>query len=242
MLYVCSLNIRRRKIKDLFHHWLFRKKQLVNRVLEIKPDIICFQEVDKKQLKYLIKNLSTVYNYYCPEDNSDGLYQPIFYLNNLLIKDKKICWLNKNKTKNETSWDEKYPRLSTYIHIIKDNKDYLISNIHFDHKGNIARTNQAKIIYNELKNYSKNNKLIKPTEIFIGDFNETFGGNAWKYFNSKCSTTTQITKTYYPGFNTEEGYKIDFAFYTNSKHISEFTDIQNTKYPYSDHTIIGLIL
>ena len=114
-------------------------------------------------------------------------------------------------------------------------------NAHFDHIGEIARTESSNLILNKIDEYSNDYPVI-----LTGDFNYTSSSDGYKIITSKLFDAITISKQQSTGGNiTFNGFgkeivpdnKIDFIFVNDKttvlNHIID-TTIFNGSYP-SDH-------
>ena len=59
---IMSFNIRRDAVKDKMNNWQYRKEAIVQMICDVKPDIICMQEVMPHMAKYLKSQLCKYYD------------------------------------------------------------------------------------------------------------------------------------------------------------------------------------
>lgn len=58
---IMSFNIRADHPRDIEHNWIHRKEAILKMIEDIKPAIICMQEVQPHMFKYLVNALSNTY-------------------------------------------------------------------------------------------------------------------------------------------------------------------------------------
>ena len=155
----------KKKIWDYEDFHSMRLKNIINTIRNINPDIICLQEITPNSLKDIKKELNykTFYSFIMNKNIANEgiatLYNP---KNNIKIK-KTIKFLD---NQNE-------PNIYTYI--TKNNKEYLILNVHPPRGGNCFESIKYTINFND-KNFKKLNKDINDPNfpfIICGDFNSS---------------------------------------------------------------------
>jgi endonuclease/exonuclease/phosphatase family metal-dependent hydrolase len=167
-----SFNIRYNNPNDKENWWENRKNEVVDLINYYHPDFLGIQEGLNDQVKFLDNNL-TQYNYIGigREDAKEkGEYSAIYYNTSKfkLIKHKTF-WLSETPDKISVGWDAAMERICTYGSFLdlKTNKAIHVFNAHFDHMGNLARLNSAKLIVQKIKEFN----LEKESVIVMGDLN-----------------------------------------------------------------------
>ena len=89
-------------------------------------------------------------------------------------------------------WDAVYNRLCTWVLLETDKKErqFMVFNTHFDHKGVKARTESAKLILRKIKELNKSNLPI----ILTGDFNLTPEQTPIAFLTSELKDPRSISK------------------------------------------------
>ena len=176
ILTIMSYNIRFEELDHGKQSWRYRKEKLLNNILLKEPDILSIQEDSKDQVEYLKYSLKD-YIQIGVDDNDlpdERQRNSIFFKKNKFkLYHQHTIWLNPEERKDALGWDSIFPRSANIIILIniKTNDKIIISNVHLDHKGRIARVEGMKLILNylEKKSYINNEKI----PIFLmGDFNE----------------------------------------------------------------------
>jgi endonuclease/exonuclease/phosphatase family metal-dependent hydrolase len=165
---VMSFNIRRDCIKDGVNNWEFRKKAIVEMILDKSPDIICFQEVMPHMAKYLIANLAKYYSNSGVEIFTGREMAKSFFIwgegllvmfktTNYSLIDKKVIKLFDGRALNF----RRALHVSLYDNTNK--KQVNVINTHFCHKSSEARK----------KSFEKLTQLYNDTacKFICGDFN-----------------------------------------------------------------------
>ncbi len=198
------------------------------------------------QVKELIEMLDE-YDWYgvSREDGKDkGESTAILYRKKRFeLEEKQTLWLSETPELISKGWDAALNRTVTVIKFkdSKSSKELYYLNTHFDHIGEIARTESSRLIVNEISKYINDYSVI-----LSGDFNYTSSSEGYKIFASKLFDSKLISKTESIGGNiTFNGFgkdiqpdnKIDFIFVNDKvevlNHIIDTTTF-NGLYP-SDH-------
>tara|TARA_B100000767_G_scaffold261765_1_gene273736 strand:- start:1011 stop:1805 length:795 start_codon:yes stop_codon:yes gene_type:complete len=173
-LIVLSYNIRYDNPNDGENQWKYRKEIIANYIKEIRPDIIGMQEVLDPQLVFLDISL-TEFSFVgvAREDGkTKGEYSPILYNSNrLTLLQTDTFWLSETPKVISVGWDAALERICTYAQF--EHKEtglkFWVFNTHFDHIGELARIQSAKLIHQKIKMLNINNFPV----IITGDFNLT---------------------------------------------------------------------
>jgi len=220
-LKVMSYNIRYDNPEDGKNQWAYRRETLTNYFIKNKPDIIGMQEVLHSQLMDLTSSLNE-YQYVGvgrEDGKTKGEYSPIVYLkSNLKMVKTSTFWLSQTPEKISVGWDAVLERICTYalFEDRKTKKQFWVFNTHFDHIGEIARAEAAKLIISQI---SKLNPKGLPT-LITGDFNLTPDTKPIQImqtaFNDVLQNLKSSESTYgtFTGFNTKKVAKrrIDYIF------------------------------
>jgi endonuclease/exonuclease/phosphatase family metal-dependent hydrolase len=101
-----------------------------------------------------------------------GEFAPVFYdSTNVKLLYANTIWLSETIDTVSIGWDAALPRICSYgLFEIKSTQQKIwVFNTHFDHMGEIARAESAKVLLNQI---AKENKAQYPV-ILMGDFNCT---------------------------------------------------------------------
>lgn len=231
------------------------RKDLVAEVIRFnKADIFGLQEALHSQIIDL-KNSFPKYDWVGVgrEDGKEGgEYSPIFFNTEKykLIRTSTF-WLSETPDSVSKGWDAAFKRVVTWAEFtfLSSGQKFFVFNTHFDHIGESARINSAKLILKKIKEISGDN----PT-ILTGDFNTksdsppysilTNGIDGEKRFylndaetvNSNIHYGSHITFNGF-GNDIQPDNKIDFIFVNDKVKVKEHGVISETfdgKYP-SDH-------
>jgi endonuclease/exonuclease/phosphatase family metal-dependent hydrolase len=174
-----------------------------------------------------------------------GEFSPIFY-NSEKYKPVKSggFWLNEATDKSGLGWDAACNRVCTWI-ILKENKSkkqFMVLNTHFDHVGNKARSESAKLI---LRKIAELNTEKLPV-VLMGDFNLTPEREPISLIINELNDSRSVTKKApYGPVGTFNAFKfdapmkdrIDYVFVSKDIEVERYgvlTDSKDQRYP-SDH-------
>lgn len=225
---VMTFNIRLNTESDKENRWDLRKENAASMLRFYDIDICGMQEAFVGQIKDVQNQLS---NYdYVGKGRDDGKeageYSPIFYRKDkFVLLETQTFWLSQTPDVPSKGWDANYNRVVTWAKFKdkKSKKSFYVFNTHFDHKGEIARQESAKMLIKVVKTIAKSEKAI-----IIGDFNSTPQQQPYKLLNEALINTKFITETphfgpqsTFNGFETKEidGMEIDHIF-LNTKTIA----------------------
>ena len=172
-LNVMSFNVRYDNPEDGDQNWKFRKDHVTQVVRFHEVDFVGMQEVLHNQLMDISERLPQ-YSFVgvAREDGKkDGEYAPIFYL-----KDKFKCidsgtfWLSETPSKPSLGWDACCNRIATWavFEDLESHQELIVLNTHFDHIGERARSNSARLLLEKINGLANGR-----TVIVTGDFNAT---------------------------------------------------------------------
>ena len=225
-LTVLSYNIRYDNPNDGENQWKYRKERVVSYIKEISPDIIGMQEVLEPQLIFLDVSL-TEFSFVgvAREDGKKkGEYSPILYnYNRLTLLQSDTFWLSETPTVISVGWDAALERICTFAlfkHKGTEQK-FWVFNTHFDHIGELARIQSAKLIHEKIKMLNINNFPL----IITGDFNLTPDTTPIKIFQNAYIDVMQKTPTDAKNYGTFTGFdklsngedRIDYIFQKGMK-------------------------
>lgn len=225
-LKVLSFNIRYNNPNDGENSWPNRSERVKNFLWSESPDIIGFQEVLHNEFLELDRAL---FNYNFSErqytrigvgredGKTKGEYSPIYFRSNRFqLISSKTVWLSETPDKPSKGWDAACERIATFALLFDEElKDtLLVVNAHWDHVGIVARQESAKLILNEMNNYSSiQNKIL------MGDFNCTPEDPALKKLRAEFSDAGIGASSKIGTFNNFEratnpkAPRIDYVFY-----------------------------
>jgi len=173
-LKVMTYNIRLSVDSDKENSWNNRKQETMALMSYYHPDYFGVQEAVPQQMVD-IKTTLTDYDYVGvgrDDGKNQGEFSAIFYdMNKLEVVKSGTFWLSETPEKPSKGWDAAYNRVCTYalFKMKKGGRKFWAFNLHFDHVGDVARVNSAKLILEKIKEFNKENLPLTLT----GDFNLT---------------------------------------------------------------------
>jgi len=244
---VISYNIRYNTPNDGINAWPNRSND-VSALLDFhQADIFGLQEALIGQIEDIHAQLPWMNWVGVGRDDGDkaGEFSPIFY-NAEKYKALKNggFWLNEATDKPGLGWDAACNRVCTWI-ILKEGKSkkpFMVLNTHFDHVGNKARSESAKLIIKKIKELNVDNLPV----ILMGDFNLTPDREPILLITKELNDSRSVSKKApYGPVGTFNSFKfdapmkdrIDYIFVSNAVDVLRYgvlTDSKDQRYP-SDH-------
>ncbi len=168
-----SYNIRYDNPGDGQRAWDYRKEEVASLIRFYAPDLIGLQEVLHGQLMYLEEQLGDYGRIGVGRDDGKqaGEYSPVFYRKNQLeLLDQGTFWLSKTPDRPSVGWDASMERIATWGQLRRQeqNDTVLILNTHFDHRGEQARQQSARLIRRWIRSHAANHPVM-----VTGDFNSS---------------------------------------------------------------------
>ena len=243
-----TYNIRYDNQNDGENQWSKRKEFLCDQIAFYSPDILGIQEGLHHQVKYIDSTFSN-YNFVGigrDDGKKKGEYSAIFFnKKKFKVIKESTFWLSQTPAKISVGWDASMERICTYV-LLKNKitkQRFWVFNTHFDHIGEKARTESAKLILNKIKQLNQNNLPL----LLMGDFNLKETSDPIRFLSKELydSKTNCLSKPFgpvgtYNGFRFDQPVtdRIDYIF-TSKKNIqinkyAVLSDSKDLKYP-SDH-------
>jgi len=171
---VISYNIRMNTPGDGVNAWPLRKDKVAGLLKFHQADIFNVQEALPEQMDDLVNSFPDFEHVGVGRDDGKraGEHMGVFFKKSRFEKlTDGMFWLNESTTQPGLGWDALCNRTVTWIKL-KDKitkKSFYIFDTHFDHRGNKAREESAKLILKSIKEINKENLPL----ILTGDFNLT---------------------------------------------------------------------
>lgn len=242
-----TFNIRYDNPADSLNSWNHRKEAVVELIEQYSPGVFGIQEGLQHQVLYLQEKLSK-YQFIGvgrEDGKAKGEYAAIFYdKTKYHLLSSGTFWLSERPDTVSIGWDAALERICTYG-LFKDKKSgkkFWFFNTHFDHMGELARQNSAKLILQKMEAFNEKNHPV----ILCGDFNASAGSEPIRILQEQLSEASEISeqKLYGPA-GTYNEFKadnsvtecIDFMFVKNLKvrSIAHIDDSRNNNRVISDH-------
>lgn len=209
---VMSFNIRYGTANDGENHWEKRKDFLIETIKAFNPDLLGTQETLGFQRDFLAEKLSGYETLGVGRDDGKekgemtALY---FKLSRFEKLDGGHFWLSESpEIPGSKSWDTSLTRMVSWVKL-RDRlqpkaKPLMFFNTHFDHRGEQARVESAKLIRRKVVEAAKTCRVI-----VTGDFNagedsapyQAFFGSA----DGKASPMRDVYRTTHPKREANEG-------------------------------------
>lgn len=257
-LNVLTYNIRLLNPGDAPNTWSARKQKVFSLISVAKPDVFGLQEPVYEQ----VKDMEYAFPDYARigvgrDDGKDaGEYSPLFFNEH---KFKMLAsgtfWLSQTPSvAGSRGWDAACNRVVSWAQLkdYKTGKVFFVFCTHFDHMGEIARRNSAKLLLHAVDSLSGSNPVV-----VLGDFNSKPDSEPYKILTDE-SNPEHLTdarenckkpagpKYTFTGFKVgvQPGDRIDYIFLKNKIKVLSFR-VNNKNdgiyYP-SDHLPVSAVL
>ena len=174
---VMSFNIRYGAANDGENSWKHRDYLVLETIQNYGPDLIGYQEALKFQVDFLKQNLKGYGFHGIGRDKGteEGEYVPVMWkMDRFELVDSGHFWLSETpEIPGSVSWDSSLTRMLSWV-VLRDKKavgyqkELVFANTHFDHRGNQARLESAKLIRQRAEEIMNDIPII-----LTGDFNTT---------------------------------------------------------------------
>lgn len=172
-LRMMTYNIRFDNPADGVHAWPNRKELVASVIRFHKADIIGVQEALEHQIQDLMELLPG-YDWVGVGRNEDGggEFSAILYRSSVIaVKEAQTFWLSESPDEpGSKSWDSSLPRIATWAHFVtsSDGRELFVLNTHFDHRGEQARLESARLLKEQVSKLANGLPVI-----VMGDLNAT---------------------------------------------------------------------
>ena len=166
-----TFNIRYASPNDGINIWENRRDWLCESINFFEVDVFGAQEVIEGQLNDMVERLPN-YDYVGIGRNggNEGEFCPVFYKKEEFeLLDSGTLWLSETPEKaNSKGWDAALPRIATWVKLRRKTtkEELFFFNTHFDHKGEKARVESAKLLRMQIKKIADDAPFL-----LTGDFN-----------------------------------------------------------------------
>jgi endonuclease/exonuclease/phosphatase family metal-dependent hydrolase len=167
-----TYNIRMNTAGDGEHAWPNRKEDVALLFKFHRADIFCVQEALPDQMDDLEAAFPTFsYEGIGRDDGKrEGEFSAIFYNKQRFEKLKGgTFWLSETPGQCSFGWDAAYRRVCSWVQLKEKSSDQTlyVFNTHFDHKGEEARKESARLILRKVEELSEGSGSV----VLCGDFN-----------------------------------------------------------------------
>ena len=248
-LKVISFNICYDNPGDSEHRWDNRKERVVNLLKFYQADVFGLQEALHHQVTHVEEHFPNYRRVGVGRDDGKmkGEYSPIFYdTTKLQSIDEGTFWLSTTPEKPSKDWDAALPRIATWVILQKKSteENILVCNTHFDHRGEVARLESAKLLQKKLPALADGTPVI-----LMGDFNSDPDSAPYQALNDGNNLVDAYVSSELPPVGPEKSFsgfvvtpdlpgdRIDHIFVSPSLKVLRYAVISEEKagsYP-SDH-------
>ena len=228
------------------NNWNYRQDAVIKFIMTEKPDVFGLQEAIYHQAKYMEENLPDYTKYGVDRDGGlekgEAESNAVFFRSDKYkLLDKGTFWLSDTPDVPSRGWDAACHRVVTWVRLKEKGlfgREFYFFNTHFDHVGQVARRESAKLIVSRIE------EMVGEDVPFIltGDFNTNVEDLAMAPIvlsmkdARKESPITDNEGTFNNWGKNEKVTIIDHIFYRNLNPVSFRTVKENYGVPYiSDH-------
>lgn len=167
-----TFNIRYANPADRENAWPHRRERVADIIQSNQTDVAGLQEALVVQVEYLANRLPDYAWYGVGRDDGRqaGEFSPIFYRKDRFRRlDQATFWLSTTPDKpGSKSWDAALPRIVTCLKLedVRAKQAFWAVNTHFDHRGENARRESAKLIKERIERAAGSSPVV-----LMGDFN-----------------------------------------------------------------------
>lgn len=170
-LRVMSFNIRYHNPQDGYDAWPHRKAMVESMIRFYDVDLFGIQEALESQMADLAAMFPD-FGYLGSIREPGGEYAAIWYRKSRLrLLESNTFWLSETPDTMSRGWDAALNRVASWgrFQDRKSGKQFLHLNTHFDHRGEVARRESARLILQQLQTLNPDRHPV----IVTGDFNAT---------------------------------------------------------------------
>ncbi len=258
-LRVMTFNLRYATAADGENAWERRKDLLADTIRAFKPDLLGTQEALAVQIDFLTQQFPEYVVVGVGRDDGArrGEFSAALARREIFeVLDSGTFWLSETPDKpGSKSWDSSLPRIATWAHLRQRGGaagEFCFLNTHWDHRGNRARVESARLIRRWLASHAPEHAIV------TGDFNADENHPAYRALIAETPEKPRLIDAYrevHPQAQGDEvtfhnflgvrrGRRIDFVLHTSDMKAVE-ADIDRTKrdghYP-SDHYPVTAVL
>ena len=249
---VMSYNIRLDTESDGINQWGNRRERVAGLIEFYRPGFLGIQEGLLNQVHYLDEELEDYKRIGVGRDDGEeaGEFSAIYYDSRrfeLAEGSGQTIWLSETPGEPSKSWDAALPRILTFgkFRNLQTGDSLYVFNTHFDHIGQTAREESARLILETIQGKSEGLPVV-----LTGDFNITEDNPAYEVLTASGSGVEDAYHTTehphvgplftFEGFQvngSDDKRRIDFIFASDAvtvEHHAILTSFRDGYYP-SDH-------
>ncbi len=209
-----SFNIRYGTASDGENQWEKRKAFLVETILAYSPDLLGTQETLGFQRDYIQSSLTGYANVGVGREDGGqaGEMTAVFYRKERFeLLGSGHFWLSESPdVPGSKSWDSSLPRMATWVKLRdlkhEDSAPVLFINTHFDHRGEQARFESARLIRAKAFEFGEGCKIV-----MTGDFNAGVDSEPYNALFKVESGTRSLVDTYLHAEHSEGAGEATFS-------------------------------
>jgi endonuclease/exonuclease/phosphatase family metal-dependent hydrolase len=256
-LRVMSFNVRYGSANDGEDRWEKRRELFFHTIEAFRPDLLGGQEVLAFQADEMRKRLDG--HGYVGAGRDDGKEKgemtPIHFRTDRFEKlDEGHFWLSEEPDRpGSRGWDAALPRIASWVKLRdrEAKREFYFFNTHFDHRGQKARLESARLLRKRIEALPKDTPVIVTGDFNAGEGSEPYralvGGENPKLIDSYRAVHPERAKdegTFHGFKGTRTGARIDWIFHT--EHFTPTAAAidhtsQDGRYP-SDHYPVTAVL
>ncbi len=215
---IISFNIRYDNKGDGENRWDRRKHMVLDLLKREDPDFFGLQEALANQCKDVARGLSSYKWEGVGRDDGkkEGEYTPVFYnRKKWKVLKANTFWLSETPEVPSRAWDAALERIVTWVKFRhrESGKTIYVFNTHFDHRGNVARVESAKLLRLKIVEIAGSEPFL-----ITGDFNADPTTEAYLSLSQK-KVEPQIYDTKILSLSTPEGPTGTFSGFTVRDHL-----------------------
>lgn len=233
-----SFNIRYDEPRDGVNAWSNRKALVASMIRFHHADLVGVQEALKSQMdelgallpEYLWVGVGRA------DGKTGGEYSAIFYRKSRFKSlESATFWLSETPNVPSKGWDAALPRIVTWIKLrdLTTRKTFFHFNTHFDHRGEKARTESARLLLNKISQTAQALPVV-----VTGDFNFTEDADGYQLLKSALLDGRYVSQQGHYGptssFNEFKALvpekKIDYVFVKGNIRVLQHGVLSETWY------------
>lgn len=216
-LRLMTYNIRYDTPKDGENAWPNRREAVIELIRFHRPELLGVQEALVHQRDWMQGSLPGYIAVGVGRDDgrSGGELSPLFIKQERFdVHESGTFWLSTTPHKPSRGWDAAFPRIATWARVSDrvTGLQYLAVNTHWDHRGNEARIQSARLILGWLVENSKRDERL----ILMGDLNSTPSSKAYQALFEGGLLTDSISSSELPPYGPRGTYN-GFDVFNNGK-------------------------
>ena len=242
-----TYNIRMNTASDGEHAWPHRKDDVAALFRFHRADVFCVQEALPDQMDDLAAAFPDfAYEGVGRDDGKrQGEFSAVFYSNKRFRKlDGGTFWLSETPGECSFGWDAACRRVCSWVKLEenKSGKELYVFNTHFDHRGEEARRQSARLILDKIQEIRSG----KAPVVLCGDFNLPPSSRPIALIQEKLNDAFQVSAlppygsvATYHGFSYDDPprERIDYVFVSDNVKVLRYgglTDSRDRSF-FSDH-------